>query len=227
MSEAPASSPAAAPRRTEHNSSFLSRTYFSWVDPLFSKGNKATITQDDLFKLEGADTPAVASAAFEAHLASVIAAKSAAPLTASLRAQFLAPMVRAGYIKFLNSSLQLAPPILLNYLLRWLADAQAGTARNPAWEGYVWAGALFVALSLRVLVENAYFHAVVRVGFQVRAAANAAVYRKALRLSPVARMEVPTGQIVNLMQVDAARLEAVCQQLHVTWDGLFQCALTA
>lgn len=223
----PSGAPTALPSASgqvvgEHDSSFLSRIFYTWVNPLFVKGNKASITQDDLFTLAGSDTPSVSSGEFEAHLSSFVAAKHANPLTASLRAQFATPMLRAGYIKFLNSTLQLAPPILLNFLLKWLADAQAGHARNASWEGFVWAVSLFVALSVRVVVENAYFHSVVRVGFQVKAAVNGAVYRKSLRLSPVARMETPVGQIVNLMQVDASRLEAVCQQLHVTWDGLYQ-----
>ena len=62
----------------------------------------------------------------------------------------------------------------------------------------------------------------VRVGFQMRTALTTSVYRKALRLSPVARQETPTGQIVNLMQLDTNRLDMFMMQLHVLWDGAYQ-----
>lgn len=71
-------------------------------------------------------------------------------------------------------------------------------------------------------MEQQYFHGMVRVGFQMRTALSTSVYRKALRLSPVARMDTPTGQIVNLMQLDTNRLDMFMMQLHVLWDGLYQ-----
>ncbi len=91
----------------------------------------------------------------------------------------------------------------------WLAAAQAGTARNIKWEGYIWALLMFFSFGVRTFVENQYFHRVVRVGFQIRSCLTASVYRKALRLSPVARQETPTGQVVNLMQLDATRIDQV------------------
>lgn len=112
--------------------------------------------------------------------------------------------------------------MILNFLLQWLAAAQAGSARNPAWEGYVWAVALFASFFFRTFVENAYFHRVVRVGYQIRTCLTTSVYRKALRLSPVARQETPTGQVVNLMQLDATRVGEMMVQFHVTWDGAYQ-----
>ena len=71
-------------------------------------------------------------------------------------------------------------------------------------------------------MEQQYFHGMVRVGFQMRTALSTSVYRKALRLSPVARMDTPTGQIVNLMQLDTNRLDMFMMQLHVLWDAAYQ-----
>ena len=206
---------------SEGSAGILSRLFFSWVDPLFVQGNKATLTQGDLLPLELSDAPRVVSKLFEGHLADAIAARHPTPVTAALFKQFRAQVISGGIAKFFNSSLNLLPPIILNLLLKWLASTQAGTATN-VWEGWVWACALFTALSIRVLIENSYFHIMVRVGFQVRTAITGAVYRKALRLSPVARMETPVGTIVNLMQLDAQRLDTMCMQLHVTWDGAWQ-----
>jgi ABC-type multidrug transport system fused ATPase/permease subunit len=193
------------------------------VNPLFVVGNRpgCALTSADLLQLAPADSPAVVSSEFEAQVNAARARGAKNPVTSALIAQFRAPMIYAGLFKFTNSCLNLVPPIMLNNLLKFLAASLAGTAANT-WEGWVWACALFFSMFIRTFIENQYFHGVMRVGFQVRTALTTAVYRKALRLSPAARQDAPTGQIVNLMQLDATRLDTMMTQLHVAWDGLFQ-----
>lgn len=124
--------------------------------------------------------------------------------------------------------MQFAPSLLLYGLLSSLQSGRQSMFTNlPPWSGYVFAVAMFVALVVRTCVENAYFHMVMRVGFRIRTALTTAVYRKALRMSPTARQESPVGQIVNLMQLDASRLDTLMNQLHVSWDAWCVPALTS
>lgn len=44
---------------------------------------------------------------------------------------------------------------------------------------------------------------------QIRSLISTAVYRKSLRLSPAARQRSTVGEIVNMMQLDANRLDQV------------------
>jgi hypothetical protein len=46
-----------------------------------------------------------------------------------------------------------------------------------------------------------------------------AVYAKSLRLTAAARQTKTLGEIVNLMQIDASKIEGFITQLHVIWDG--------
>lgn len=46
------------------------------------------------------------------------------------------------------------------------------------------------------------------IGIQCRNCLMTAIYRKALRLSPKARQERSTGQIVNLMSTDASKIDS-------------------
>jgi len=131
----------------------------------------------------------------------------------ALVAQFKAPMITAGFVKFVNSTLQFLPSILLNLLLDRIADRAQSNPDHALWEAYVIAASLFIALSVRTMVENNYFHRVIRVGWQIRSVLTTAVYRKALRMSPVARQDTPTGQIVTLMQIDANRLDTLMSQV--------------
>lgn len=53
---------------------------------------------------------------------------------------------------------------------------------------------------------------------------SSSIYRKSLRLASSEQQKTTLGEIVNLMQVDAAKIEAFMIQIHVLWDGLFQIA---
>lgn len=203
------------PLSEEDSAGILSKILFSWVNPLFVAGNRKdkSLQQSDLLRLTRGDDPALVSAEFERRLDDFVAAGHPAPVTAAIFAQWRAPMIAAGFAKLLNSTLNFVPPILLNNLLKWLSSYAAGTAPDN-YAGWLWSVGLFLALSVRTLTENSYFHRVVRVGFQIRTAVTAAVYRKALRLSPISRLETPVGQIVNLMQLDATRLDTMCMQFR-------------
>lgn len=53
-------------------------------------------------------------------------------------------------------------------------------------------------------------------------AVSVAVYNKALRLSNQERQSTTLGELVNLMQVDATKIEMFVPQVHVLWDGALQ-----
>ena len=58
-----------------------------------------------------------------------------------------------------------------------------------------------------------------RIGFQWKATVSFAIYQKALRLSSYRRQEKTIGELVNLMQVDATKIELFSIQIHVLWNG--------
>lgn len=60
--------------------------------------------------------------------------------------------------------------------------------------------------------------------YRMKTAVSSSVYRKSLRLASSAQQQTTVGEIVNLMQVDATKIEVFMLQLHTLWDGLFQIA---
>ena len=137
------------------------------------------------------------------------------------------PFLFAGFIKAINSGLQFSFPLLLNAILEFIEETQAGDISDDApggqkYKGY-WLGALLLfAMASKALTENQYFNIVMRKGYQCRVAVSVAVYKKALRLSNSARQGTTLGELVNLMQVDASKIEMFVPQIHVLWDGLLQ-----
>jgi hypothetical protein len=63
-------------------------------------------------------------------------------------------------------------------------------------------------------------------GMRVRAATTSAVFRKSLALSTSARQSKSTGEVVNLLAVDTAKLQAVSQHIFMLWSGPLQMTLS-
>jgi ABC-type multidrug transport system fused ATPase/permease subunit len=73
------------------------------------------------------------------------------------------------------------------------------------------------------IFENIYFWCMFRAGWKARSVISTAVYRKSLRLTASARQARTLGEIVNLMQLDSAKIEGLINMnFHVLWDGVYQ-----
>jgi hypothetical protein len=198
----------------EYSAGLLRKAFFSWTSPLFRAGNSHQLRESDLLAVAGDDLPATVAAGFERRLQAALGDGRPRPVRRALVAQFWRPMLVGAAFKFANSTLNFVAPLLLYYLLEAITDAASGAPTLPAFQSYVLAVFLFVAIATRTITENAYFHAVVKVGFRVRTALTMSIYRKALRLSPAAKGDAPTGQITNLMQLDSQRLDMLQMQVR-------------
>ena len=127
----------------------------------------------------------------------------------------------AGIIKMFNSGLQFTFPLLLSAVLRFIEESQAGVDPVSPNKGYWLSALLFAAMASKAVTENIYFHLVYRCGVHARIAVSGCVYEKALRL-PSSEKSSSVGELVNLMMVDATKIELFVPQIHVLWDGLLQ-----
>ena len=158
-------------------------------------------------------------------------AKSAleARLVHSLLAICKQRLITAGIIKFFNTGLQFTFPILLNQILVFFQQYQSGAIPDDApnairYRGYWLSCLLFFFIACKAITEGAYFHKVNRCAWQIKTAVSTSIYTKALRLAASEQQKTTLGEMVNLMQVDATKLEAFVPQIHVLWDGMFQIA---
>ena len=74
-------------------------------------------------------------------------------------------------------------------------------------------------------VSNHYFRQTYVAAFQMRTAVICAVYRKTLSLANHARKQFTSGEITNLMSIDAQRFIEIVPFLNTVWSGPFQFAL--
>jgi hypothetical protein len=235
---------------------FPSRLLYFWARPLFRRAaylhkHGQALEHDDLLPLPEPDHGRVVGPAFEEAWKEQVQAerrdnpeafhkppmklselsgaqsKSTTKVRKSLFAVIGRPFVIAGFIKVINTGLQFSFPLLLNAILAFIEDAQAGKIPDDApwhetYKGYWLSAILFVAMASKAVTENVYFHRVYRAGYQSRVAVSVAVYNKALRLANAERQDTTLGELINLMQVDATKIEMFVPQIHVLWDGLLQ-----
>ncbi|NBW81465.1 ATP-binding cassette domain-containing protein [bacterium] len=86
-----------------------------------------------------------------------------------------------------------------------------------AHNGWILAAALMATVLTANLSIHHVYHASLKLGMRIRAGLVVAIYEKALRLNHRARAQSNTGEIVNLMANDAARVYNVASMLHSAW----------
>ncbi|KAI0230542.1 Multidrug resistance-associated protein 1 [Lamellibrachia satsuma] len=123
-------------------------------------------------------------------------------------------------MKLFFDTLTFVNPLLLKLLIGFIADKT-----QHQWKGFLYVALLFIIALIQSMILHQYFHICFCVGMRVRTAIIAAVYRKALKLSNTARQSSTVGEIVNLMSVDAQRLQELTTYLNMLWSGPFQMAV--
>uniref|UniRef100_A0A914VV15 ABC-type glutathione-S-conjugate transporter n=1 Tax=Plectus sambesii TaxID=2011161 RepID=A0A914VV15_9BILA len=145
----------------------------------------------------------------------------------------------SGFLfKFSYDCLQFVSPQLLSLLISFIEDPA-----RPLWQGIgiallMSATALLqttgigIALLmsatalLQTTILHQYFHAMFRLGMNLRSVLTAAVFTKALRLSNSVRKNRTTGEIVNLMSVDVQRFQDMTNFMMLFWSAPFQVILS-
>jgi hypothetical protein len=95
----------------------------------------------------------------------------------------------------LNDFNQTIPAILLNKILFFLQDEEAGMD-----EGITLVVTAFVMMCIKTVAENMFFFELIRMSIQIKVAIIGITFRKSLRLTPGSRAHHSEGQIMNLMQ---------------------------
>ncbi|KAK2189921.1 hypothetical protein NP493_93g00019 [Ridgeia piscesae] len=125
-----------------------------------------------------------------------------------------------GVFKLCYDLITLISPQILNLLITFI-----GSKDPLAWRGYVYVAAMFLVACTRTIFVQNHWHVSLVIGMRLRTAVVGVIYRKALRLSTSARRETSVGEIVNLMSVDAQKLQDAPSFLHLIWSAPLTIAL--
>ncbi|UJR14426.1 hypothetical protein I4U23_001423 [Adineta vaga] len=130
---------------------------------------------------------------------------------------YLDRLIAAGVLRIAQDLALLASPLILKQLLKFFTDPT-----KPKWLGIFYAILLSICVFCQTILLRAYFQSQFMTGLRFRSAIIGLVYRKSLKLSNSSKQKTTTGEIVNLMAIDATRFAEVTHHLHILWSGPFQ-----
>lgn len=145
----------------------LSRVTFSWMSPTLAAGYAAPLEQEGLPALPAEDACAAVGAAFD----TAAAARPHRGLAATLWAAHGRTFAAAALFKLTFDALQFTGPVLLNGLITFLAQSQAGCAAGgsgaacpPLGLGLAYAGLLLASSLGQTALLHQYFFRAFRFG---------------------------------------------------------------
>uniref|UniRef100_A0A803MKX9 ABC-type xenobiotic transporter n=1 Tax=Chenopodium quinoa TaxID=63459 RepID=A0A803MKX9_CHEQI len=197
----------------------FSKMSFCWLNPLMRLGRKKPLKEDDLPKLRDMD---MAGSCYLQFMDRMNKHKQAESLSETsmfwiIVACYWREILISGSFALLKILALSAGPLFLNSFIQ-VADGKEAFR----YEGYVLAVSLFLSKILESLSQRQWYFRSRLIGLNVRSMLLAAIYRKQLRLSNVARRIHSGGNIMNYTSVDAYRIGEFPFWFHQIWTTSLQ-----
>jgi ABC-type multidrug transport system fused ATPase/permease subunit len=211
----------------ESSSNLFSLLSFSWLNGLMRLGYSRPLVDEDLYGLNAEDQAPELAAKFKASWAIEAKRRSPSLMRAFSRA-FGPTMYIAAFFKLAQDLLAFVQPQLLKGFIDYIESRNKpdDADKDPQEIGWELACGMFGIALLQSICLHQYFHRVYKTGMRVRSGVMTAVYDKSLRLSNASRQSSTSGEIVNLMAIDAQRFMDVCNYIHMLWSAPVQIALS-
>ncbi|XP_015785720.1 multidrug resistance-associated protein 1 [Tetranychus urticae] len=216
------------PISPENESSFLSYLVFSWFDKMALLGWKKSLTTQDLWSLQDDLKTENISRTFESKMKKSVQKpnkSSEGPnepkrvnILPILAKTFGSYFIAGAFFKLCQDILQFIIPKLLGYLIEFIKNH----SEEPVWHGFLIAFAMSVVTFTQTIFVNHYFNRMYITGMKISSALTAAIYKKSINLGDKARKDVTTGEVVNLMAVDAKRFLDLMPYINLIWSAPLQ-----
>ena len=207
-----------------NTANIFSRLTFHWMQPMMSLGSKKFLGEEDMWSLPPDEDAEALGKKFSKHWKNTRTKDGKAMFWTVLAKSYGGPFLFAAFLKAAQDMLAFAQPQVLRKLLQFVQNWDKDT-HSASVEGYVLSASLFFVAIIQTSFLHQYFQLAFVTGMRVRAGLVGAIYKKSLRLSNEERGKRATGDIVNLMSVDATRLQDLCTYGHIIWSALFQMTL--
>jgi len=206
------------------NANFLSKSTFSWVGSLISKGYKKTLDLEDVPPLSGKDNVKESYKIFKTALESSKDCSSrnvtAMKLARALLFTTWTDILLTAIYCLIYTLASYVGPSLIDTFVQYLNGK-----REFKNEGYVLVSAFFLAKIVECFSQRHWFFRLQVVGVRAKAVLMESIYNKALTLSCQSKQGHTSGEMINFMSVDAQRVGDFTWYMHDPWMVIFQVAL--
>ncbi|KAK8591645.1 hypothetical protein V6N13_031681 [Hibiscus sabdariffa] len=205
------------------NAGIFSLLTFSWMGPLIAAGNKKTLDLEDVPLLDDSDSVFGAFPKFRNRLETADSEGTGVTTLKLVKALYLSDwkdIILTGLFVLVNTVASYVGPYLIDTFVQYLNGK-----REFENEGYLLVIAFFVAKLVECISQRWWFFKLQQVGIRLKAVLIAMVYNKGLTLSCQSKQSQTSGEIINLMTVDAERVGDFCWHMHDPWMVALQVTL--
>nr|QEY08337.1 ATP-binding cassette sub-family C member 4b [Crocus sativus] len=192
--------------------SLLSKTTWSWMNPLITKGYKSALALDDIPLLAPEHRSERLSDLFESNWPKP-AVRADHPVRNTLLKCFWSDFLVTGGLAVARLLVMYVGPSMVTRFV----DFASSKNRGSVGEGIYLCAVLLGAKLVEVIATHQFQFQSSKLGMMIRTSLISAMFRKGLRLSCASRQKHGVGMIVNYMAVDAQQLSDAMQQLHNLW----------
>jgi hypothetical protein len=194
------------PPNPRESANLLSYTTFAWAIPIFLKGRRQTIGDDDLFqplreqKASGLANKMKDSWNVEEERCRKVNKKPW--LVSALKRVFGYEVLGQGlFLLFIECGLKILPPIFLNQIIKYHENKDEGSEAVMYWSTF----GMTLCIFFNVVIMHAFNLSNLNLGLKMRIAVSTLIYDKCLQLSKNSLAKVSLGKIVNLLSSDVGR----------------------
>lgn len=205
------------------NAGLFSILGFSWMASLIVLGNKRTLDPEDVPRLDSLDSIYGVFPVLQNKLEAVVGVGNRLTTIRLAKVLFFSAWKEILFTAILALLYTLATYVgsyLIDNFVQYLSGRQAFE-----YEGYVLVSPFFIAQLVECFSERHRFFQVQQVGIRFRAALVAMIYNEGLTLSCQAKQGNTSGEIINLMAVDAVTVGDFSWDMHDPWLVLVHVAV--
>ncbi|XP_015835557.1 probable multidrug resistance-associated protein lethal(2)03659 [Tribolium castaneum] len=207
----------------KQKASFLSNVFFCWALPLFVKGFKKDLSEEDLYgPLKAHDSKRLGDLLEAAWIKEESTRRNPSFWRAIIKVFGREFGLLGLYVIVIEFFIKMSQPLFLGKLMEYYTPNQETMSKTTAW--YYAVGIVAMSFANALLGHSCVF-GLMHLGMKVRVASCSLIYRKALRLSKSALVDTTVGQMVNLLSNDVNRFDMSVIHLHNLWVAPFQLAV--
>ncbi|CAG9854733.1 unnamed protein product [Phyllotreta striolata] len=186
------------------NSNIFSSVLFCWLLPLFVKGFRKNLTENDLYEHRRSHDSNVLGDKLEQQWIKQTKKSKNPSLIKAIVNVFFTEVVLINIVVIMAEVIRISQPFLITSLIKVYEANRANEDKN---EVYFYAALIILTSFIACNLGHNFSLMLLQLGMKLRLSCSSLVYRKSLRLSKSALVETTIGQMVNLLSNDVGRFD--------------------